>query len=334
MDTWPTHIHFFNAYTRISLELPIGFEEQYEDTERRVVVYAADSDEDDDDSDVTGGGAVGARVLTHAFGVEGDVDALIAAADGSAAVPGRHVEFRERGAADGRPAVRQLLRYHEPEFGAEMMQHETWVQSGNVVFSVVFAVPADRSGEYRPAWEHLSHTLRLVLPEEDQPGGEDPEVILAETGRSWARSEMGFSVLVPGGWEITRPEEHLVRLFGPEHPEHDDYRPTFSVSVGTPDGFGDEWFAQFCDDALRRLQDAYDEFALDRTERFSLSSLVEVNATWYRWRPSPAFRSAQLQALIPVGSYRMFLINAATIEPLAAHYQPVFDQILRSLRVL
>ncbi len=323
MNTLPPFIHFFSPYTRISLELPVGFEEQQEDEEHRSVIYADDLDDDD---------PVGARVLAHTFAAERD--SLVSLAEASAALPGRQVESRQQCTIESYPAMRQLLSYRDTDLELDVLRHETWIQVDEVVFSMIFVTPALRVDQYRPAWEHATETLRLILPETDVAVRNEEGRLFAPPGRSWAHHDLGFSLVVPQGWEITQPEEQLVRLFGPEHPEHDDYRPTFSVAAGTPGGFGDEWFDQFCAQSKQQLQDTYEEFSLDRTERITLSSLVEAEAIWYRWRPSPVFRSAQLQALIPVGRYRMFLINAATVEPLAGQYLPLFDRILASLRVL
>ena len=368
MNAYPEFVHLFSPYTRISLELPLGFEEQSEDEGQRVVIYADDLDDEDDDE------LPGARVVTHLFAVEpaqaseertldSEADehgtagasnrpatpggapkvpgaALVAAADASAAMSGRRILLREPCTVEALPALRQTLSYHETALGFDVLRHELWVQADTLVFSVVCVVPAQRAEQYRPAWEHATRTLRLVLPESDGLVRDEDSRVFAVEGRSWANFEHRFSINVPPGWEITRPENHLTRLFGPGHfeldgvPELDGYRPSFSIAAGAPEDFGDEWFDRFCEDALHTLRSSYAEFDLDRTERFPLSSLVEVNATWYRWRHSPELRFAQLQALVPVDRYRMLLINAATVDVLAERYLPLFDEILRSLRVL
>ncbi|TVR91438.1 MAG: hypothetical protein EA428_05805 [Spirochaetaceae bacterium] len=151
---------------------------------------------------------------------------------------------------------------------------------------------------------------------------------------SFAHEGALISALVPDGWEAVEPAPQQVRFFGPVQTEYDDYRPTFSISLGRPDGFGEEWFDEFADDSLGQLQSEYEGFVLRSTERLSLSSLVEVNAVWYEWEPEPNLAFAQLQALAPVDRFRMYLINAATLRPLADIHLPIFDQILRSLRML
>jgi len=151
---------------------------------------------------------------------------------------------------------------------------------------------------------------------------------------SFAHEGTLISAIVPDGWEAFEPEAQQIRFFGPPQTEHDDYRPTFSVSLGKPDGFGEAWFDEFADNSLLQLQSGYEGFVLRSTEMLTLSSLVEVSAIWYEWESEPNLAFAQLQAIAPVDRYRMYLINAATLRPLADTHLPIFDQILRSLRIL
>ena len=143
-----------------------------------------------------------------------------------------------------------------------------------------------------------------------------------------------LSLLMPDAWTVTDVADHQIRLFGPEHPELDDYRPTLSISMHQPDGFGDEWFDRFCADSVERLRDSHEGFSLRSIDRFPLSSLVEVHATWYEWQAAPDHRSSQLQAFIAVDAYRCYLINAAAKVQIADRYLPIFDRIVRSIRIL
>lgn len=151
---------------------------------------------------------------------------------------------------------------------------------------------------------------------------------------SFAHRGLAVSLLVPDDWEVEETSPAQVRFYGPAHPELDDYRPTWSIARGEPEGVGESWFEEFCTRARRQLETTYEGFTLLRTERYTLSSLVPVNATWYEWQPQPEARFAQLQALIPVDAYTMYLVNAATLADLADEQLPLFDEVLRSLRIL
>lgn len=150
---------------------------------------------------------------------------------------------------------------------------------------------------------------------------------------SFAHEGLLLSLLVPDDWEAEEVAPNQVRFFGPEQSDLDDYQPTMSFTVGEPEGAGPEWFDGFCAAARGRLE-TYEGFRLLRHERFQLSSLVPVDATWYEWSPDDDMTFAQVQALVPVNASRMYLINGATLAPIADSFLPAFDQVLHSMRVL
>lgn len=150
---------------------------------------------------------------------------------------------------------------------------------------------------------------------------------------SFAHEGLLLSLRVPDDWEAEELAPNQVRFHGPALPELGGHRPTMSFTVGEPEGFGDAWFDSFCADARQRLE-GYEGFRLLRHERFTLSSLVPVDATWYEWAPDLPTRMSQVQALVPVDARRMYLINGATPAPAADRFLPVFDEVLHDLRVL
>jgi hypothetical protein len=159
-----------------------------------------------------------------------------------------------------------------------------------------------------------------------------------ESTISIAHEGTRISALIPATWEAVEVAENHLRLYSPPDPAYPDHRSTFSISLGEPDGFGPEGFEEFCDASLATLTEKLPAFELRSRERFTLSSLVDVHAVWYSCGseteagPGPAF--AQLQALGLADRYNLYLINAATLLPLADTYLPVFEEILRSLRML
>ncbi|MFO8042540.1 MAG: hypothetical protein R6U25_04990 [Alkalispirochaeta sp.] len=151
---------------------------------------------------------------------------------------------------------------------------------------------------------------------------------------SFAHEGVRISALIPPTWAASEVSQRHVRFFAPARPEHDDYRSTFSITLGEPEGFGTEWFQEFCDASVAALSQERPDFALQSTERFTLSSFVDVHAAWYTCGSEGGLEFAQLQALGLMDRYHLYLINAATLLPLAEEYLPVFADILRSLRML
>ncbi len=161
----PERIHFFSWETRVSLELPIGFEEEGEDPETNSAIYV------DEVPDSAPEDAIAARVMAKMTAVpHGRPDAYRSLAEASAGIGSRTVEDREELVIDGAPAARQVLRYRDEELDVEVLRHETFAQLENVVFSIIGLAPAGRSAEYRPAFEHAAETARFILL--PAPGGE------------------------------------------------------------------------------------------------------------------------------------------------------------------
>jgi hypothetical protein len=311
------YIHFFSWETRVSIELPVGFEEEAEDPDTNSAIYTDGLDEPEDSDKIA------ARVLTKMTAVPpGSTDAYRAIAKESEGISSRSVESREEIVVDGAPAIRQILRYREEELGIEVFRHETFAQLADVVFSITCLAPADQSGEYRPAFDHGSDTARFIL------------LPASEATVSLAHGGLRISALLPETWELSEVADNHLRFFGSAHPEHDGYRSTFSIKLGEPGGFGAEWFQAFSDASLSNLRKDFPGFELRSIERFTLSSLVDVQAVWYSWESESGHAFTQLQALGLMDRYHLYLINAATLSRLSEKYLPIFDDVLRSLRML
>ncbi len=154
MRSFPEHIHWFSWHTRISLELPIGFEEESEDEEAATAIYA---DDPDDDGNPT------ARVMarTIALPSEAPEDSFRRLASEAASMDGHTVIASHELEIDGLPAVRQLLRqYHEE---SEVIRHETYAQAANLVFTIIALTSADQQDEYLSAFDHAADTARFIL---------------------------------------------------------------------------------------------------------------------------------------------------------------------------
>lgn len=147
-----------------------------------------------------------------------------------------------------------------------------------------------------------------------------------------ASEDLLISVLAPVDWAVEPVAEHQLRLYGPVE-ETVDYRPTITFTRGEPEGFGEEWFDRFCAGALDRLE-RQPGFVIERTERYELSSLAPLHATWYRWEPPGLDAVSQVQASVPASRYRMYLIDAVTLASTGDRDRPLFDAVLRSLRIL
>ena len=149
-------------------------------------------------------------------------------------------------------------------------------------------------------------------------------------------ADLKLSIRAPAeGWTGDVIDEHRFRLYGPEQPSLDGYSPTMSFRLGEPEGFGDEWFDRFMFAVVREMELGYTDFKLIREERFELSSVAPVHAVWYEWIDGGSgLHFVQLQAYILVSRFSLYVVNAATLKPIEAEFVPIFDSILRSVRIL
>lgn len=317
-----THIHFFSWHTRVSIELPVGFEEQMENGDTSTAIYADDLDDDQD---------TGARVLTMmTASPSGAIDAYRSVAAASAQIGARRVEHREESLLDGAPAIQQILAYHDDEAGIEVVRHEVYAQLANVVFSVICLAPASKSAYYVPAFDHAFRSARIVLLSSDGELQGSSRKVPA----SFAHEGVRISVTIPESWTVSEPAEHTIRFLAPADVRHDEARPTFSIALGEPNGFGPDGFADFCAASVGRLEREIPGFAIRTVERYALSSFVDVHAVWYAGTWDSGRELVQLQALGLLDRYHLYLVNAAAPLPLAGDYSLIFEDALRSLRVL
>lgn len=316
MGEYSDYIHWFSKESRISLELPFSFYEAEESSENSSAAYREDPE------DVGGPGAV---VVAKATGIPvGQTDGFRLLAEESAKVLPKGASFsHETITVDGIDAITQVFEYSDPDLGVAVQRRELFAQIGNVVFSITALVPQDRIEACRPGLDHAFKTARFVLlPEISQYAG------------SFSHDGTQTSIVIPEGWEAQEVSENQIRFFGPPEQAYNDYRPTFSITLGRPDGFGEEWMADFLEQARANMADSYRNFATISQGRIPLSSLAEAHTLRFSWEPEPDFAFVQTQAIIQVDRYRLYVINSATLAPLSEKWTPVFDQMLQSLRIL
>ena len=150
---------------------------------------------------------------------------------------------------------------------------------------------------------------------------------------SLANADLLLSLRVPQGWEVQTPDELRFRVFR-DATDADGYRASIGFVLGEPEEAGPEWFEAFCRAVPAQLADSVEQFELIDTERFRLSSGARVFALHARQHATGLPATSQLLAYVWAGSFRMYAVDAATQRPNEDRDLPVFDQILRSIRVL
>jgi hypothetical protein len=311
-------IHFFSWTTSLSVELPVGFEEETEDDSNHVAIYIDMRDDDDPD----------ARVMTRMTAVpQGESAAYRGVAAASAALDGRNKLAYEECTLDGAPAVVQVLAYHDDDLEIDIERVEMHAQIDNVIFSVIGITPQSLSALYRSAFDHACRTARIVLPD----GVAHARGVRADGLVHVTSESLELSMLIPDTWVATEPDTHTVRLGGPHS--------TMSIVLGEPegaiaDGLAPDEFTAFCDDSVERLRRTVPDYELYHRDAFELSSLVRVHVVWFASRWEDEQPQVQMQALGYHDRYHLYVVNAASP---ASQKDAVVEQctaIVRSLRIL
>lgn len=152
---------------------------------------------------------------------------------------------------------------------------------------------------------------------------------------SYFNPDLHLSILVPSEWKGQMVNEAQLRLLGWPEPRYHDYRPTMSYLYARPQGYGADWLESIIVQSEREMRRDYNQFKLERECRFMLSSGAPTYVRWFIWQDSDSgLRFAQLQSFVRASKMSMYLINAATLEPLKNGHMPIFEAILKSTRII
>lgn len=310
-------IHFFNWHSRISLLLPIGFEEQLEDEEKLTVIYADDLDDDDEP---------GARILAKLTVIkEQQQDAHRLLSQQRASMPGYTLVSREELLHHGDVAILQQLSIEKD--AEKQVEIEYFILRQNLLFSITCIGPAVRSDEYLPLFREAVLSSRLILVTEEHPVVFSPHAGFLDHGR------LMLSAFVPEGWSANEDDEGFLRFFGPPMPEYNDSRPTLSITDVVPEVHTGDWFNQLVEGRIRQLQQTNGYQFLD-DQKLELCDMMPARLLRYNWQTENGSTSYIYQVLIKSGYQQYHLINATTPEPMSRQHAPVFDKIIDGLRFL
>jgi hypothetical protein len=162
----PDAIHFYSHRTRVSLELPVGWQEQ--ETGERYAIYAL------------GGDRAQQRGLEHPpkFVVKVvDVpvptpDAYRELAQNLVSLPAQNLEiiFHSDRKVDGFDGVVDVFTYYEEAVDSLVTQYQVFAQVGQVVFSLTGMVQETHKAAYLDVFEAAVGSVRFMVawPDEEQ----------------------------------------------------------------------------------------------------------------------------------------------------------------------
>ncbi|MEO6886489.1 MAG: hypothetical protein ABI232_09425 [Jatrophihabitantaceae bacterium] len=150
---------------------------------------------------------------------------------------------------------------------------------------------------------------------------------------SLVNADLLLSLRVPLGWEVQVVDELRFRVFR-DPADAGDYQASVGFVLGEPEEPGADWFRRFCRAVPDELASSAEEYELIDTEEFVLSTGAKVFAVRARQHATGAPATSQSLAYVWANSYRMYVVDASTLREHERRDFPLFDQILRSIRVL
>jgi len=153
---YPDYFHFFSWHTKVSIELPVGFEEEAEIPEEYRAIYADDLDPDDER---------GAKILTKALKMpEVGEETLLQIASNSALIPGNSViSGPEKITIDHLEAVKQYIMHKNPETEEETLRCEVFAGAADLLFMIIGVCEMKRKDDYFPVFETAVGSVRFII---------------------------------------------------------------------------------------------------------------------------------------------------------------------------
>ena len=318
MSDQPDRLHFFSWESRLSLLLPVGFETFREDPDQHSVIYADDLDADDEP-----GGMILAK-RTPLF--PDQQQAPLQFAEERAQLPGHRLIKREEILLAGLPGLVQELEIDNEQ--GHQVGLEAFVQFEDQLYSIHCRTLHPQADTYRPQFRQLLQTLRIIPLSEDRPASLNPD------NGHLAHRHLQLSAWLPEGWTPLEEKPELLRFYGPAVAGESGYQPTFSITLAEPDDYDqDDWMEQLVQDRCAQLQGSEKYQLLEETP-LHLYDLMPAHLLRYRWQPDEEHDFHLLQVFIRSGYRAFYLINAATLEPLAEEHLPLFRSMIEELRML
>lgn len=150
---------------------------------------------------------------------------------------------------------------------------------------------------------------------------------------SLASADLLLSLRAPRGWSVQPVDETRFVLLR-DGEDGDGYRASMTFLEGEPEEQGAAWFERFCEAVPDELAASLDGFVLCDSDLFRNSSGARVLALTYRQHAAGAPATSHVQAYMWANSYRMYVASGATLREHEERDAPVFDRILRSVRLL
>ena len=149
---FPANIHFHSYESRVSLELPAGWEEEVEVAEQVTYVNR--------DGSETG---LQPRLIVKVMTVPADSDAWRELADQLRDRPGREVVESKEISVDSVPARLDITGYEEAQLGGRVVHVQAFAQISDMLFSISGVASWSERAMWTPEFAAAIDSIRFIL---------------------------------------------------------------------------------------------------------------------------------------------------------------------------
>lgn len=152
------NMHFYNKTTRVSLELPIGWEEFREGKNSVTYLYELDEDEEDKSADP--------KIIIALFPAGKPDLSILETSSTSLLVAQKNILEKISHAkreVDEYPALEDIFSYTDPELGGDIYQHNVFVLIDDVLYNFSMLCPLHMKDEYAPSFEGAIRSIRFIF---------------------------------------------------------------------------------------------------------------------------------------------------------------------------
>lgn len=153
-------LHFFSLETKVSLELPVGWEDQEEDGGLAIYYYEMNDDEEESNFD-----KCNPRLIIKTFAIPTNTpDALKNIADSTVQAYQIQRQILERSVTevDSYPAIVNIFTYQDDEMSCTFIQYQVFVQISQIICSISGVVELQYQQEFLPVFEQAVKSIRFI----------------------------------------------------------------------------------------------------------------------------------------------------------------------------
>lgn len=147
-----------------------------------------------------------------------------------------------------------------------------------------------------------------------------------------------ISIIMPETWKIQQINEKQLQIVSPPHKTLNNYQARISYTQGIVDTNTENWFEDAIRSSEAQQRQVYHNYQLIKEERFWLGQHPAYLRQFQWCYEGDNVYLVNLQALISVENSaentNFYVVKAETLQAIAETTIPIFEEIIKSTRIL